>query len=469
MPQDFPTSEVLATFRDPIGSLAYSQFNDRSMLAIGTNSQDDPSIRLWDLEERRELHRLRGHTQSINGLSFNAEGNLLLSGSSDRTVRVWDILTGQEKMLLRGHQESVRSVAFSPTQPFAVSGDLQQNLHLWTLAPQREETFELPVTSAIDSATLSPDGKRLAVGEKSGLIRVWSRVAEVETSIPTQQELLLKGHRSRVIRLDFSPDGNSLASASLDGEVRIWDLQRKATVNKDGIAELIDARPPMKSPGPPRGIFLLKDRLILGGETGLKVIQLPGSEVKELPIEGKFLRAVALSGDNQKLATTDGRFLQFWNLNTLEQECTKLVTALQPREIVSLAFESLVLDPNRPAQPGWRLVTAYETGKAHFWDVLPVVTPEGTEPPKEKLQVSESHELFGHGERIDTLAFARNGKTLVTGSRDRTIKFWDPLTGADRGTLTGHTNGVVLVTFLPNQRALLTVGREGMAKLWKLD
>jgi WD repeat-containing protein 48 len=40
---------------------------------------------------------VQGHTDNVRALLLNAEGTLLLSGSSDNTVRLWDL--GQQRCI----------------------------------------------------------------------------------------------------------------------------------------------------------------------------------------------------------------------------------------------------------------------------------------------------------------------------------------------------------------------------------
>jgi WD40 repeat protein len=52
------------------------------------------------------------------------------------------------------------------------------------------------------------------------------------------------------------------------------------------------------------------------------------------------------------------------------------------------------------------------------------------------------------------VAFSPDGRTLASGSDDRTIKLWDTRTGKEQSTLEGHTNGVWSVTFSPDGKTL---------------
>ena len=45
---------------------------------------------------------------------------------------------------------------------------------------------------------------------------------------------------------------------------------------------------------------------------------------------------------------------------------------------------------------------------------------------------------------IWSVAFTSDGKTLASGSDDKTVKLWDVATGQERATLKGHTVPVLV-------------------------
>jgi len=73
--------------------------------------------------------------------------------------------------------------------------------------------------------------------------------------------------------------------------------------------------------------------------------------------------------------------------------------------------------------------------------------------------------LHGHEADILSVAFNPDGKRIVSGGYDKTIKVWDAVTGAEVMTLGGHKGIVRCVAFSPDGRRIAS-GGDGMLKLW---
>lgn len=77
--------------------------------------------------------------------------------------------------------------------------------------------------------------------------------------------------------------------------------------------------------------------------------------------------------------------------------------------------------------------------------------------------------LKGHTENIYSLVFSPNGKQIVTGSFDKTVKVWDATTGKEIRTLTGpqgHKQMVLNVAVSPDGSLIASGSSDNTANLW---
>ncbi|MDZ8228113.1 MAG: WD40 repeat domain-containing protein, partial [Nostoc sp. ChiVER01] len=79
------------------------------------------------------------------------------------------------------------------------------------------------------------------------------------------------------------------------------------------------------------------------------------------------------------------------------------------------------------------------------------------------------HTLTGHDNFVWSVSFSPDGKTLASGSDDKTIKLWNLDTGKEIRTLTGHDNFVWSVSFSPDGKTLASGSEDKTIKLWNLE
>jgi uncharacterized delta-60 repeat protein len=74
--------------------------------------------------------------------------------------------------------------------------------------------------------------------------------------------------------------------------------------------------------------------------------------------------------------------------------------------------------------------------------------------------------LEGHSSSVDSVAFSSDGKQVVSGSCDKTLRLWDAVTGAVLQTLEGHSDEVYSVAFSLNGNQVVSGSRDKIIRLW---
>src|SRR3954466_11748992 len=76
--------------------------------------------------------------------------------------------------------------------------------------------------------------------------------------------------------------------------------------------------------------------------------------------------------------------------------------------------------------------------------------------------------LEGHTDPVYTIAWSPDGKTLVTGGFDNTVRLWDAATRKEIKRFDGHTGLVLAVAPAPDGKRLLSGSLDKTAKIWQV-
>ncbi len=83
--------------------------------------------------------------------------------------------------------------------------------------------------------------------------------------------------------------------------------------------------------------------------------------------------------------------------------------------------------------------------------------------PKARSSSADNHE------GVYFVAFAPDGRTVISGNRDTTLKLWDVATGQKLRTFEGHTKPVIGVAFDPNGHTVISGSLDKTLKLWEVE
>ena len=102
---------------------------------------------------------------------------------------------------------------------------------------------------------------------------------------------------------------------------------------------------------------------------------------------------------------------------------------------------------------GRRIVSGSSDNTLRLWDAA---TGKPIGPP-----------LLGHTSRVWSVAFSPDGRRIVSGSFDNTLRIWDAATGKPIGApLQGHTDSVRSVAISPDGRRIVSGSFDNTLRLW---
>ncbi|KAF9058820.1 WD40-repeat-containing domain protein, partial [Rhodocollybia butyracea] len=83
---------------------------------------------------------------------------------------------------------------------------------------------------------------------------------------------------------------------------------------------------------------------------------------------------------------------------------------------------------------------------------------------------AEGNPIQGHTSNVKSVAFSPDGKRIVSGSDDRSVRIWNAETGKPEGNpLQGHGSGVRSVAFSPDGKRIVSGSEDMSVRIWDAE
>ncbi|CDS10194.1 hypothetical protein LRAMOSA02870 [Lichtheimia ramosa] len=413
---------TLSGHRGAVTALTFDQ--DGTRLASGSRDTD---IIVWDVVAETGLYRLKGHKEQITCLKFlsgrrdesTASDGYILSSSKDTLLKLWDLSSQFCRETVVGHRTEVWSFDVDPEQNVIISGGAEPQLKAWKID---WSILDKPIEQ-VD--TMQVDGEDNAPALAKGIT--------LYGNVP-------RSARDRVVSIKFHPSGKFVGVQSNDKTVELYQVRehdeirkkiqrrRKRAKEKGKDIEISDdilaedlyhsymiVRAPTKVRSfdfPPKNDYEKKGHLQVLLSLSDNVIEvynapLPADKKADPTLEPSRqasldmhghrsdIRAVALSSDDEVLASASNGLLKIWNVKT--RSCIRSIEC------------------------GYALCCAFLPGNRH---VL-VGTKAGMLELYDLGSSSLVESVKGHNGAVYSMQMRPDKRGFVTGGADKDVKFWD--------------------------------------------
>ncbi len=319
-------------------------------------------------------------------------------------------------------------------------------------------------TDQLRSVAFNRHGTQMATGSYDGTALIYDTGTWAAPIVIDEDNGDLVDETSRVLDVRFSPDGKLLATGSWarpqgkgrKGRLRLWDVTTGALVS-----ELIESNEhPWAHDGPvravafsPSGRFLVTSSYdntarVWNVHDRTLVATLVGHQVGG---EGRDVYDAAFDPVNPSIVATGGNdgVVRLWNLDSIKNDNTTLEDNI-PLEGHKDRIQSVAFSPD-----GKSLISSSDDDTVRVWDT--------------EKHAQDGKPLEAHKGDIWKAIYDAEGKSIFTSSWDRSIGIWDAATFNLEARLHGHSGSVQALDYNLFKGWLASGSTDLTARVWSLE
>ena len=364
--------------------------------------------------------------------AFSPDGTTLTSGMTDGTLGVVDLETGTTTHRLAGHMDVVKCLSFSPDGRRVASGSDDGTVKVWNLnSDASSETIYCGLQYVMDVA-VNQKGNIIATAGGEKFVRAF------DIGLPYEQGIQID-HDHEVWDVDYHPYLPMIAFGDENGNVMFFDVDTKKTIKTIDTGEVRVSSVLFSPSGNKIAIGLDSNEFAI---INLKNWNIEKRVVLKTDFELHSVECMKWLNSENEIAVGHGDGIaRVWDIQTGE---TIMESGHHTGQVTGIA-----LIDNQT-----RLITiAAAENSVRIWDIK---TGELV------------HAFPAHKEGNWTISVDADESRLAIGSAMEIIIF-DLNTFTEVYSITGHTEDIRHLAFMPGDNRLISVSADGTARIWKSD
>ncbi|MDR2345725.1 MAG: hypothetical protein LBE18_06630 [Planctomycetaceae bacterium] len=338
----------------------------------------------------KKIHKelIKVHNSQILDIAFSSKNDKILTASQDASVSIWSVNDGKRLYSFKGHRGPVKSVSFDYRNENIISSSTDRSIIVW-------------------KSTVNPkqDSKELILHR-------------------------LVGHTAEVSFACFSPDAKTAYSVSADKTIAQWSLQDGKQIKRVDIGQVIN-------------------RAVFSPVTAYNVVWASGK------------RVFSLKADQLKFAYPK------YPLPENKNPFPKLPVVSHPILRLDAAVDNAKIDTSSTLS----LKSSFRRNKSCFFLDSKYAVSAGADKTGVvwNIVTGRAEYSFSYNSPFTSVAFSPLSSAIAAGTKDGSIVLFHPKDGKLLTAFRGHTAAITDLAFASNGKRLLSAGEDRLFITWNLD